>query len=245
MSLDQILFLPPGYGFDSAAWTPASLSSTFAWYSPNAGLFENAGTDPAELTDPVYQQNDQSTNGRNLSQVTLGVRPVFSTVVSQNMLTFTGASQQFLTHTEEAFVADGDGFEVWAVAYRSSNSEKIVIFSDDGDAVMFLDGTTAYIINSGNGLGSVGGATTSGLMLIRWRRAAGSGNPTFTCTGLAETDIGTTRGAIDFSKVGQRTSAPDQCTNGSHSHIILLKNPSAEDSALVEAYLTAQTGAAF
>lgn len=90
MSLDQILMLPPGYGFDSApAWTPAAYSP-HVWLDSTSSTFTDAGTTPTVDTDPVYQWNDLSGNGYHFRQATLANRPVIETVSGVTVVTSDG-----------------------------------------------------------------------------------------------------------------------------------------------------------
>jgi len=59
------------------------------------GVFENAGTDAAEDTDPVYQWNDQGPSGRFATQATLANRPTLSSSAVPNYISFDGADDLF------------------------------------------------------------------------------------------------------------------------------------------------------
>ncbi len=57
-------------------------------FRADRGVFEDAGTDPAEDTDPVYQWSDQGPGNRFATQATLANRPTLASS-SPNYLTFT------------------------------------------------------------------------------------------------------------------------------------------------------------
>jgi hypothetical protein len=74
-----------------STWTPASLSTLWAWYKSDAGVFQDTGeTTPATNNTNVARWRDQSASGLHLDQSTLANRPLFQTnrVNSLPSLTF-------------------------------------------------------------------------------------------------------------------------------------------------------------
>lgn len=59
------------------SWTPLKLTSLYAWFRADAGLYQDAAkTTPATAQDaPIGAWADQSGNGRDLAQTTDGNRP--------------------------------------------------------------------------------------------------------------------------------------------------------------------------
>jgi len=55
------------------------------WWKADADCYEDAGTDPCEDGDGVYQWNDQSGNGKNLIQTTAGNRPTYKTNIQNGL----------------------------------------------------------------------------------------------------------------------------------------------------------------
>lgn len=243
-NFDQPFSVPLG------AWNPSLLSSLSFWVRPDAGVFEDAGSDPAEQTDPVYQQNDYSSGGRNAVQTTIGKRPTLDTVSSQPMLTYVAASSQELALSSDLTVgANSAGWCIYCVCSRSSNAQTIAPLGlSSADRVVMLFGTTAYLIVGA--FVTASGVNGSGLMLLKWSRAAaaGGGLVTFQATGYAATSMGwsgTDVGPFTVNRIGARPAA-SQYTNGSLSHIIVTNTDisgTADETKLL-AYLAAQTGAA-
>lgn len=63
-------------------------------FRANLGVYEDAGTDPAEDTDPVYQWNDQGPRSRFATQATLANRPSLSSTAIPNYLAFDGSDDR-------------------------------------------------------------------------------------------------------------------------------------------------------
>lgn len=74
--------------------SPFSPVAPFAQYDADLGVYEDAGTDPAENDDPVYQWNDQSGNGYHLVQSASDNRPILKTAYhnSHNAIQFDGVN---------------------------------------------------------------------------------------------------------------------------------------------------------
>lgn len=79
MSPDILPVIIRAHSVTEATIQPDAISGLKGWYKADAGVFEDAGTDPAENNDPVQQWNDQSGNGFHFTQATLGFRPIFKT----------------------------------------------------------------------------------------------------------------------------------------------------------------------
>lgn len=62
----------------TVTWTPASLTTNLvAWFDPSYGTYEDAGTDPTEVLDPLYQWNARAGTGSVVVlQATLANRPI-------------------------------------------------------------------------------------------------------------------------------------------------------------------------
>lgn len=69
-----------------------------AWYKADAGVYEDAGTDPAEDGDPIRQWNDQSGNGLHIGQVTEANKPLFQTGIQNSLPGIEFVSTDFFTN---------------------------------------------------------------------------------------------------------------------------------------------------
>lgn len=84
-------------------------------FRADLGVFEDAGTDAAEDTDPVYQWNDQGPSSRFATQATLASRPVLSSAAVPNYLSFDGTDDR-MTFGGSAVLASSVAawsFEAW------------------------------------------------------------------------------------------------------------------------------------
>lgn len=107
----------------AGAWMAPSIptpSSLVLWLMADAGVFSDAGVTPAVNTDPVYQWNDQSGQGNNVDQVTLGLRPIYNTNV-QNGLPAIAFSSSYMNNVLNSLVAQGSAYTV-VFAGKSSNA---------------------------------------------------------------------------------------------------------------------------
>jgi len=84
-----------GYG-----WNPGEISSSkiMIWLdgADPATMYEDAGTDPVEDADPIYQWNDKSGNGNHAVQTVVGERPTYS--ASGQEATFDGGDIMDVTN---------------------------------------------------------------------------------------------------------------------------------------------------
>ena len=86
-------------GTQKNSFTPADIT-TALWLdgSDNSTIFSDAGVTPATNGSSVYQWNDKSGNGRNVTQTTLGNRPAFTTnsLNGKSAITFADNSRWML-----------------------------------------------------------------------------------------------------------------------------------------------------
>ena len=64
---------------------PTDYSNLWCWLKADAGVYKDAGVTLAANGETVQQWNDQSGNGRNFSQATSGMRPVYTTGVQNSL----------------------------------------------------------------------------------------------------------------------------------------------------------------
>jgi hypothetical protein len=65
-------------------------------FRADRAVFEDAGTDAAEDTDPVYQWNDQGPGSYHATQATLANRPTLSSAAIPNYVSWDGADDRML-----------------------------------------------------------------------------------------------------------------------------------------------------
>lgn len=112
-TLNDPAFLAATRPKSSGAWTPASVSGLVVWFKADVAVYSDLGTTPITDGGSVEQWNDQSGNGFNFTQTTLGNRPTWSnttgTINGLPIVKFTDSSSQFLTgsptHASSNFTA--------------------------------------------------------------------------------------------------------------------------------------------
>jgi len=104
---------------------PNTIGSLAAWYKSDTGLFKDAGVTPATANgDAIQQWNDQSGNGRHLTQVTAANRPTLDTATQFNGINtvlFTAGSSQFFNFPNFLTLAGFPAGEIFAVFRRTAD----------------------------------------------------------------------------------------------------------------------------
>jgi hypothetical protein len=85
----------PALNRELIIWGRTALKPDLFEFRADRGVFEDAGTDPAEDTDPVYQWSDQGPASRFATQATLASRPTLSSAAVPNYLSL--ATDDFMT----------------------------------------------------------------------------------------------------------------------------------------------------
>lgn len=137
-----------------ASFAPTDITGLMAWYKSNTGTYTtSAGSTPATAdSDPVGRWEDQSGNGRHVTQATAGKRPLLKTNIS-------GGYPAIRT----------DGTDDWMSGSWSAVAQPITIVAcciprgslDDADVLIDgFDSThrQAIFINSGNFAAFYGGS---------------------------------------------------------------------------------------
>lgn len=251
MSLDQILMLPPGYGFDGGAWTPASLPSLVAWVNPNAYAYSDAGTVAAVHDDPLCRLACSYPNQTYYAeQATLGARPIYKIGANGKASFVTdGTDDDFLlTIPSTAFTA----CEIW-VAWK-----RVGTFTSDNifDARRASDGNPIINISDAAGLGTSARArtrnnagslndTASTAVSTSWQTVAaqftGSATNILTNNTVRQTVAQTGTITIDQIGLARNGFSASGLSNGEFGHIVVTNAVlSAGDSALLQAYLEAE-----
>lgn len=114
----------------TSTWTPASLTTDLvAWFDPSFGTYEDAGTDAAEVLDPVYQWTAKAGAASIvMQQGILGSRPILNQggTNSKFYMTGNGTSIYLAATSTSAGNLTGDFF-VWALANFTANGDKIIV----------------------------------------------------------------------------------------------------------------------
>lgn len=99
-------------------------------FRADRGVFEDAGTDPAEDTDPVYQWNDQGPRSLHATQATLANRPSLSSAATPNYLSFDGTDDSLPFAGSSILASTGSPFtaEFWArVTDFTGNTFQVIL----------------------------------------------------------------------------------------------------------------------
>lgn len=109
----------------------------YADYDANAGVFQDSGTTPvASDGDPVGQVQDQTGNGRHITQATVSAKPVWKTNQLNSLPVIRNASGDYLkaaTAADWEFLHDGTQFAVYIVWKTSTaNPNALYILYDTG-----------------------------------------------------------------------------------------------------------------
>jgi hypothetical protein len=120
MSLSQSLMLPPGYGFDGSAFTPASLPGIDTWFNPGARRYSAISPSlvPAVHDDPTEQWS--------CSYPLDGSRSIGAAVLANRPILEIGANGK------SSFLNDGtnDTFTAADAAWNSLDSGSWAIYMD-------------------------------------------------------------------------------------------------------------------
>lgn len=95
-------------------WGQNALKPDLFEFRADRGIYEDAGTDPAEDTDPVYQWNDQGPSSRFATQATLANRPTLSSAAVPNYLAFDGTDDNMSFGGSAVMVNSGSPWSVEA-----------------------------------------------------------------------------------------------------------------------------------
>lgn len=251
MSLDQILLLPPGYGFDGAAWTPASLSSLALWFDPDpaAGcIWSDAGTTIAAVDDPVYRW--KATNAATyVEQATLANRPILRQGANgKYYLEFDGTNDYLGGSGMSAFhTATQANHTIAALLKRTKNAAyQACVTSDNGTGaagagLQFDNGNKCY--STYHNSYRTGNSTTSSWFRMMgkflWN---GSANVCTTIQDNVDTSAagsnGTNAATAGEVMFGCRPSSLDQIA-GMHMSAVVMCSTSidATETGLLDAYL--------
>lgn len=194
-----------------APFSPQNLPGLAAWYRSDRGLWQDtAGTIPAVADgDPVGRWDDQSGNGRHLTQATAGLRPLLKLAIQNGrpVVRFASASSQYLTIS--GFNPLGGAFTSVLWGCPVSNSV--------GASYMAQTGSTSkygIVLGSDGSIGAekinVAYSSFSVLYTAAWHNFAwwGQGN-------LGGADV-TTNGAVDNGQPGSSTLSSVAASSGLH-----------------------------
>lgn len=154
----------------STSFDPISLGNLEAWWKADAGITLNGSN--------VSQWDDQSGNGKNLTQATAGSQPLYvaSGINGFPSLTFDGVD--FLSCTPIITLANQTIF----IVYKKAGGGNYVILDYDGTVYPLLHyGGTLY-----NGNSTLAVATTNNTWYARaWKSASGLTQPEFFSNGVS------------------------------------------------------------
>lgn len=102
-----------------APFNPGDLNPD-VWLDSEIGVYSDAGTTPAVDSDPVQQWEDQSGNGRHVTQLTLSIKPTYKTGIigSKPVLRFDGGD-----YLQGTWVATNTPFRLFVVSQVSNTSQ--------------------------------------------------------------------------------------------------------------------------
>lgn len=127
----------------SAEFRPTDISGLFAWYRSDLGVTESGGL--------VSQWNDQSGNGRNLSEATN--KPTYSSSGGPNSyptIVFDGTNDM-LSCTFTALSQPFSAFAVFKIDTMEATSG-IICGAASGERIFYMNSTTAMFLYFGSGL---------------------------------------------------------------------------------------------
>lgn len=172
----------------AGAFQPSDRGSALkAWYKSDAGVFEDAGTDPAEDGDTIRQWNDQSGNNLHIGQEVAANKPLYQTEIENSLPGVQFVSTDFFTNAGLPVAAAP--FTIYMVA-RSSDAVNLqyplVLVTLDSSTVGFYFGWY------GAGVGDP----------IIWQAIDTGGSSAITTTGYSAnvTAIGTAQEASTTSR---------------------------------------------
>lgn len=149
---------------------PTDIANCELWVEGEQGVFSDAGTTPAVDSDPVYQWNDLSGNGRHITQTNASFRPTYNVTPGQiNQIIFTSASDQYMNIPDFATgFTEGECFCVLEV-----NNDPPGVLVDSGLWKIGSEGADADFYPA-----------TDGTVQIGWgsNNAKAVGNPTANLT---------------------------------------------------------------
>jgi hypothetical protein len=123
------------------AWTPASLGNLWAWYKSDSGVWQDtSGTSAATNSTNAARWDDQSGNGRHLTQATSGLRPVFNTNVLNGLAALTFTNDWLRASVSNAPSTDYSLFIVMKIAQQQDE-----IFVDCGKYQYSGGGNNLYV----------------------------------------------------------------------------------------------------
>lgn len=123
MSLDQILMLPPGYGFDANPWLPSTIAGLVDGFDHTRQVYTDAGTTLAIDGEDAYRWKGVIA-GTNADQTSSANRP---TLASDGM-TFVGADSNYLQLPNDFLTSLSTGFTFSCWVYWNTDTTWQYIF---------------------------------------------------------------------------------------------------------------------
>lgn len=152
-----------------SGFTPTSRGGQLvAWYKADAGIYEDAGTDPAEDGDTIRQWNDQSGNGYHLGQSVTSDKPLFQTSIQNSLAGVECVSTDFFTNHNPPFATAPITIYMVGTSSDAANLQYPIVIgcTGSGSAGWYLGWHGAgagdpFVWNAVDSSG-VGAATTTG-----------------------------------------------------------------------------------
>jgi hypothetical protein len=182
-------------------------SNLYLWLKADSSVYKDAGVTPAANGETVQQWNDQSGNGRNVSQATAGNRPTYLSGgfnSSYPTLSFAAASTNaLLTATNSITVGNAgvtSGFLVLQMTNSTGNNGRACAYAQsfNNDTTTSPQAGMLYCqrdastnaLKSGHGGTSYGITSVSLATPIRWGVVMDNTNTTTYLNGVAGTPTG-------------------------------------------------------
>jgi len=146
-------------------WTPAFLPNLAGWWKADAGVYKDAGVTLANQGDTVQQWNDQSGNGRNLSQATAGSRPTLSSSAGYPTVQFTNTGTDWMATGSAINFGFVDKVSTFAFASHTASGDsnaRLVSYlgtGDGGDYTTLTSGALLARAPSGEDVASIWAST--------------------------------------------------------------------------------------
>lgn len=247
-----------GYFFargSTGAFSPLDRGANLvAWYKADAGVYEDAGTDEAEDEDAVQQWNDQSGNGKHITQGTAGNRPLFQTGIQNALPGVQFVSSDYLLSSSAVVTAAP--FTAYLVARTGTTAsyQAVASFCASG-ANQYFEGeftsggtALAYEVRDGGGDAPVN--TTTGysidtVYIITIQEIASNNRKVWKNGASGGTDTTSrTPSGVDQLAVGmRRTSSPSFPLTGYVMEIVVTDQADdASQRSQMESYLTTKWG---
>lgn len=199
------LIINPFFSAPSGPSLPSDLPNLVRWYKADSFAL----SDGTAIGGVGQEWLDQSVSAANLTQATVGQRPVYHTNVFGSMpaIQFTAASSQALVMPLLTFAASPGGLFTIVVVATSTN-DNIIMGTDSAGTgntqVRFRHGSPANVVFFFAGTGVESGTFTNAQASIRatiWKRVDTSGSINFRENKLSVPSPGSDPGQADMNQV--------------------------------------------